>query len=177
MLELVETLSSSWLTFWVVGLLISYRMIVPARDFLSDRSAEWLARALTRAHGRGARRRFEVAFKRYVDRTFQARLVRRGRLRFRVLRFRRTALISFLTFQLIYWLVALNIGFDVLDVGTADTLRQISTPGHPDYMPALEPVYGLLADEAMFQRMVVGVTLGLLVLGSLTFGLFNMIAD
>ena len=114
MLDLVREIANTWVTWWMVGLLMSFRMIVPARNFLSDRSAKWPSHRLTRARGVSSRRRFDLSFKRYVDRTFNARQVKIGRCRVWTLRYRNTAFVSLLTFLGIYCSVLLTLDFDQL---------------------------------------------------------------
>ena len=94
--------ASPW-AFWLAGLAASFRLIAPAESFLSRRSADWLARQVLGQQGGSTRRRFDVAFKRYVDRTFEARQVRLGRCRIWRLSFWRCATVSFLTFFALFW--------------------------------------------------------------------------
>ena len=98
--------ASPW-AFWLAGLVASFRLIAPAEGFLSRRSADWLARQVLGTQGGSARRRFDVAFKRYVDRTFEARQVRLGRCRIWRLSFWRCATVSFLTFFALFWAMVL----------------------------------------------------------------------
>ncbi|MFK7765545.1 MAG: hypothetical protein AB8B62_19945 [Roseobacter sp.] len=172
MLELVQQFANAWLTWWMAGLLLSFRMIVPAQSFLSERSARWLSNQLTNANGINARRRFNLSFKRYVDRTLHARQVRVGRLRFWTLRYRKTAVFSLVTFLLIYTGVLLTLDFDQIYRGVIALRESFSDPGSTNYDPKI----------AGFAELVADLDLGLLVGAMMLFNgiflaLFNTITD
>lgn len=166
MLDLVRQIANTWVTWWMVGLLMSFRMIVPAQNFLSDRSAKWLAHRLTHARGISARRRFDLSFKRYVDRTFNARQVRVGRYRFWTLRYRNTAFVSLLTFFFIYCLVLLTLDFDQIYRGVEALRQGFQDPDSPDYDETLAgfvPLVNHLDISVIVATMIIfnGVFLGL----------------
>lgn len=172
MLDLVKAVANTWFTWWMVGLLISFRMIVPARNFLSDRSAKWLAHQLTQARGVSTRRRFDLSFKRYVDRTFQARRVKVGRCWIWTLRYRNTAFVSFFTFLLIYVLVLLTLDFDQLYEGF-DTLRaNFLDPTSPDYDEMVADYTALI--ERLDTPLIVA---AFMIFYGVAFGLFNTLTD
>lgn len=172
MVELAQTLAGHWLTIWVAGLVLSYRMIIPAEKFLSARSAEWLSAALTQFRGTGARRRFGVAFKRYVDQTFGARQIRFGRCRFWTFSLGRSILVSFLTFQVIYWMIIWQIELGPLSAGYMEDLREMADPNHPGYRPQLAPLVELV------ERLDPDFMLyGMLAVNSLLYGLANTLTD
>lgn len=172
MLDLVREFANAWITWWMVGLLLSFRMIVPARGFLSDRSAQWLAHRLTKARNVSVRRRFDISFKRYVDRTFNARQVRLGRCRFWTLRYRNTALVSMLTFLLIYCVVLLTLDFDQVFRGTEAMRAAFTDPEHPDYDPNVAGFAALI--ENIDTQVLVA---SMMIFNGLVLGLFNTITD
>lgn len=172
MLELAQTFANAWLTWWIAGLLLSFRMIVPARNFLSQRSAEWLTHQLTEARGVNARRRFDLSFKRYVDRTLNARQLRYGPIRFWTLRFRNTALLSLATFLLIYTIVLLTLDFDQIYRGVAALRESFSDPTSSNYDPQIAGFAELVADLDV--NVLVG---AMMIFNGLMLGLFNTITD
>lgn len=172
MLDLVQQIANTWVTWWMVGLLMSFRMIVPARNFLSDRSAKWLAHRLTKARGTSTRRRFDISFKRYVDRTFKARQIRVGRCNIWVLRYRKTAFVSMLTFLVIYSAVLLTLDFEQIYRGTEAMRQSFSTPGSPNYDPAIAGFADLVAH--LDTNILVAT---MMVFNGLILGLFNTLTD
>ncbi|MEM1074298.1 MAG: hypothetical protein AAF665_16075 [Pseudomonadota bacterium] len=172
MLELVREIANTWVTWWMVGLLLSFRMIVPARNFLSERSAQWLAHNLTDARSTSVRRRFDVSFKRYVDKTFGARQVRIGGCRLWVLRYRKTALISLLTYLLIYCAVLTTLDFDLIYAGMEDMRANFRDPNHPDFNAQVAGFADLVDDLDTFVLVA-----ALLMLNGILLGLFNTITD
>lgn len=172
MLDLVKEIANAWLTLWMVGLLISFRMIVPARGFLSDRSAKWLSHHLTQTRGISTRRRFDLSFKRYVDRTFHARQKRWGRCRIWTLRYRSTAFVSFLTFLIIYIAVLFSVDFDQLDRGVMALRAAMQDPTAPGYDASVAGFVALIEDlDTDF------IVATMLIFYGITFGLFNTITD
>jgi hypothetical protein len=123
-LTILGNAAASPVTFWLAGLVASFRLIAPAEKFLSARSAAWLAAQIQGQRSGSMKRRFALAFKRYVDRTFDARQRRAGRCRFWLLSFWRCAAVSFLTFLAIYWLVVLSADTDAM----LDEFRQRIAP-------------------------------------------------
>ncbi|MEM9578934.1 MAG: hypothetical protein AAF999_18230 [Pseudomonadota bacterium] len=172
MLELIREFANAWVTWWVAGLLLSFRMIVPARNFLSERSAQWLAHRLTKARSVSVRRRFDVSFKRYVDQTFGARRARLGPCRLWTLRYRKTAAVSMLTFLAIYGVVLLTLDFDQIYRGV-DTLRAgFSDPASPNYQPSIAGFAEMLAD--VDTRILV---VSMMIFNGLMLGLVNTVTD
>ena len=172
MLELVQEFANAWVTWWMAGLLLSFRMIVPARNFLSDRSAKWLAVQLTNARSVSVRRRFDISFKRYVDRTFQARQKKFGPCRIWTLRYRSTAMVSLLTFLLIYCAVLLTLDFDQVYRGMEAMRDSFRDPTSPNYDSKI----------AGFADMVAGLDASVLVASMMIFnglmlGLVNTLTD
>jgi hypothetical protein len=172
MLDLVKAVANTWFTWWMVGLLISFRMIVPARNFLSERSAKWLAHRLTQARGISTRRRFDLSFKRYVDRTFHARQVKIRRCRVWTLRYRNTAFVSLLTFLVIYSLVLLTLDFDQLYYGVETLRARIQDPASPEFD---ESVAGFVALIGHLDTSLIVATM--MIFYGVIFGLFNTLTD
>lgn len=156
----------------MVGLLMSFRMIVPAQGFLSDRSAKWLSHRLTQARGVSTRRRFDVSFKRYVDRTFGAYQTTIGPCRIWRLRYRRTALFSLLTFLVIYIFVLLNVDFAQLARGVEEMRAGFQDPTRPEYDPSQANAIALI--NGMETSYIVAT---MLVFYGVTFALFNTLTD
>ena len=172
MLDLAKFMANAWVTWWVVGLVMSYRMIVPARQFLSERSAKWLADTLRHDHADTVRRRFGVSFKRYVDRTFGARARTIAGCRFWSLSYRRSAAISFFTFLVIYIAVLLSIDFDLVYAGIDEMRRGMQDPTHPDYTPSVAPFAGMIDHVDVW---ILAATM--MIFNGLVLGLFNTITD
>ena len=132
--------ASPW-AFWLAGLAASFRLIAPAESFLSRRSADWLARQLLGRQGGSARRRFDVAFKRYVDRTFEARQVRLGRCRFWRLSFWRCATVSLVTFFALFWTMVLVSDTAAMQTAFAAEVRpameRLAAAGVVSFSPAV----------------------------------------
>ncbi|MEL7183243.1 MAG: hypothetical protein AAGK57_06325 [Pseudomonadota bacterium] len=175
MVELAKYFASNWLTWWVAGLVLSYRMIVPAQDFLSERSADWLRQTILSTRNATVRRRFNVSFKRYVDRTFAARQRTLGGCKIWTLRYRNTAVVSFGTFLAIYGLVLLTLDFDLMLRGVEDIFARMQDPQSPDYNPAMEPFFDIIHTAGAFDlRILLASMLGV---NGLFLGLLNTITD
>ncbi|MEL6680706.1 MAG: hypothetical protein AAFQ51_18535, partial [Pseudomonadota bacterium] len=110
---------------WLAGLAFSFRLIVPARTFLSDRSAEWVAERMIRGSGAGLRRRFGVSFKRYMNRVFGARARRIRGCRVWVLGFWRCALVSVVSYLAIFGALLALTDADLLRAGFAADLTRV----------------------------------------------------
>lgn len=172
MLDLVKAVANNWFTWWMVGLLMSFRMIVPAKEFLSERSAKWLAQRLTTAPGVSTRRRFDVSFKRYVDRTFAARQVRIGGCRVWVLRYRKTALVSLFTFLIIYVLLLATVDFAQLRLGVEDIRAGFQDPDRTDFDANRANAVALIAEMDATYILAV-----MLIFYGVAFALFNTLTD
>ena len=172
MLDLAKEIANTWVTWWMAGLLLSFRMIVPAREFLSDQSAKWLAHRLTQARGISTRRRFDLSFKRYVDRTFGARQVKFGRCKVWTLRYRNTASISLLTFFIIYCAVLLTLDFEQLYQGVEALRTDFQDPNSPDYNEALS---GFIPLVNHIEVSVIVMTM--MIFNGIFLGLFNTLTD
>ncbi len=172
MLELVQEFANAWVTWWMAGLLLSFRMIVPARNFLSDRSAKWLAHRLTEARSVSVRRRFDVSFKRYVDKTFGARRAKLGPCHIWTLRYRNTAAVSMLTFLVIYCVVLVTLDFEQIYRGVDDLRAGFSDPDSPDYEPSIAGFAQMLADVDTTVLVV-----SMMIFNGLTLGLVNTVTD
>lgn len=172
MLDLVKHIANTWVTWWMVGLLMSFRMIVPARNFLSDRSAKWLAHRLTHARGLSTRRRFDLSFKRYVDRTFGARQLRIAGCRVWTLRYRNTAFVSMLTFLGIYCTILTTLDFTQIYAGVEALRTGFGDPTAPEYDPTVAGFAELIADLDTFVLVV-----SMMVFNGLILGLFNTLTD
>jgi hypothetical protein len=133
-LTILGNAAASPVTFWLAGLVAAFRLIAPAERFLSARSAAWLAAQIGGRQGGSIKRRFALAFKRYVDRTFDARQIRLGRCRVWRLSFWRCAAVSFLTFLGLFWFLALSADTDIMRV---------------EFTARIQPIVARLRDEGV----------------------------